>query len=188
MRAFKCKKAGRHRAMAAVFTVLGVLCGALPTSATPNGASLDQLPQTWQDDRAHEATLAALRGHRVVLTMAYATCHRICPTTIDELKRMQQFADAHGESVDFVVVGYDPANDTPATWHEFRRSRRLGRDNWHFLSGSREVTEQLAHQLGFPFWKYDDHVMHESRAVLFDSQGIQRAALGAPASRWVDAL
>jgi hypothetical protein len=62
----------------------------------------------------------------------------------------------------------------------------LIRDNWYFLSGSREATERLAHQLGFPFWQYDDHVMHESRAVLFDSQGIQRAAFGSDSARWSD--
>jgi protein SCO1/2 len=151
-------------------------------------AGLDQLPQKWHDDQARDLSLSALRGHRVVLTMAYATCHRICPMAIDELKRMQQAVDARGETVDFVIVGYDPKNDSPAVWHQYRLNRRLNRDNWHFLSGSREATSQLAHQLGFPFWQYEEHVMHESRAVLFDSQGVQRAALGSPTSHWADAL
>jgi protein SCO1/2 len=167
---------------------LMLLAGLCTAQEARSDVSLDQLPQTWHDDQARDLALTALHGHRVVLTMAYATCHRICPMAIDELKRMQQVADAHGETIDFVIVGYDPINDSPAAWHRYRLNRRLNRDNWHFLSGSRDATNQLARQLGFPFWTYDEHVMHESRAVLFDSQGIQRAALGSPTSRWVDAL
>jgi protein SCO1/2 len=152
------------------------------------GASLDQLPQTWTNDRAQQLTLATLESHRVVLTMAYSSCHRICPMVIDEFKRMQQRADARGETVEFVIVGYDPKNDSPAVWHQYRLTRRLDRENWHFLSGSSAATRELARQLGFPFWQMDEHVMHESRAVLFDAHGIQKAFLGPPMSHWADAL
>jgi cytochrome oxidase Cu insertion factor (SCO1/SenC/PrrC family) len=170
---------------AAALTLLAVWC---PAEDLHGSVSLGELPQGWRDDRARELALTGLRGHRVVLTMAYAACHRICPATLDELKRMQRTADARGEIVDFVIVGYDPRNDSPAVWHQYRLSRGLGRDNWHFLSGSPTATEQLAHQLGFPFWIYDEHVMHESRAVLFDSRGVQRAVLGSRNPRWSDAL
>ena len=170
---------------AVALTFLAAWC---PAGELRGSVSLGELPQGWRDDRAHDVTLTGLRGHRVVLTMAYAACHRICPITIDELKRMQRVLDARGEIVDFVIVSYDPKNDSPAAWHQYRLSRGLNRDNWHFLSGSQTATEQLAHQLGFPFWKYEEHVMHESRAVLFDSVGVQSAVLGSRNSRWSDAL
>jgi protein SCO1/2 len=169
----------------AALTLLAAWC---PAEELRGSVSLGELPQGWHDDRARDLALTGLRGHRVVLTMAYAACHRLCPTTMDEFKRMQRVVDARGEIVDFVIVGYDPKNDSPAVWHQYRLSRGLNRDNWHFLSGSQTATEQLAHQLGFPFWKYDEHVMHESRAVLFDTSGVQRAVLGSRNSRWSDAL
>ena len=183
-----CRNVALQRTFLVCCTALTLLAGLSSAQELRGEARLDQLPQSWHDDQARDLALTALRGHRVVLTMAYATCHRICPMTIDELKRMQRAVDARGETVEFVIVGYDPKNDSPAVWHQYRLSRRLNRDNWHFLSGSRDATNQLAHQLGFPFWQYEEHVMHESRAVLFDSQGIQRAALGLPTSHWADAL
>jgi cytochrome oxidase Cu insertion factor (SCO1/SenC/PrrC family) len=170
---------------AAALMLLAAWCPAADLRA---GVSLGELPQGWHDDRARDLTLTALQGHRVVLTMAYATCHRLCPATMDEFKRMQRVVDARGELVDFVIVGYDPKNDSPAVWRQYRLNRGLNRDNWHFLSGSQTATEQLAHKLGFPFWTYDEHVMHESRAVLFDTSGAQRAVLGSRDPRWSDAL
>ena len=170
---------------AAILTLLAAWC---PAEDMRAGVSLGELPQTWHDDRARDLALSALVGHRVVFTMAYATCHRLCPMTIDEFKQMQSVVDARGETVDFVIVGYDPKNDTPAVWHRYRLSRGLNRDNWHFLSGSQTATRQLARQLGFPFWIYDEHVMHESRAVIFDTSGVQRAVLDSKTSRWSDAL
>jgi len=170
---------------AAVLTLVAAWC---PAADMRRSVSLGELPQGWQDDRARDLALAGLRGHRVVLTMAFAACHRLCPATMEEFKRMQRVVDARGEIVDFVIVGYDPRNDGPAVWHRYRLSRGLNRENWHFLSGSQTATEQLAHQLGFPFWTYDEHVMHESRAVIFDAGGAQQAVLGSQNSRWSDAL
>ena len=150
--------------------------------------SLEELPQSWHEDSGQDFSLASLHGRRVVFTMAYASCHRICPLTIDGLRRLQRLADARGEAVEFVIVGYDPVNDDPRVWREYRLSRRLNRANWHFLNGPVAAVEQLARQLGFPFWKYDEHVMHESRAVLFDTQGLERAVLGSRISQWPDAF
>jgi cytochrome oxidase Cu insertion factor (SCO1/SenC/PrrC family) len=186
-------KAGKlislHRSAIARFAVVVILLAAgRPAGALGGNVGLGELPQGWHDDRARDQALAGFRGHRVVLTMAYASCHRLCPATLDEFKRMQRVADARGEIVDFVIVGYDSKNDSPAVWHQYRLSRGLSRDNWHFLSGSETDTQQLARQLGFPFWTYDEHVMHESRAVIFDAGGAQRAVLGSRTSRWSDAL
>jgi hypothetical protein len=56
------------------------------------------------------------------------------------------------------------------------------------LSGSEEVTRELAGQLGFGFWKYDEHVMHESRVVVFGADGTMQIALTTPTADWAAAL
>jgi cytochrome oxidase Cu insertion factor (SCO1/SenC/PrrC family) len=165
-----------------------VLVVALSPSLAQAGARLDLLPQRWTDDLGKELKLSELRGRRVILTMAYASCHYICPMTLDGLLRMQHALDARGERASIIVVGYDPQNDKPSDWHHYRIDHRLGRANWHFLSGSEDVTRDLAWQLGFGFWKYDEHVMHESRVVVFGADGNVQVALTTPTADWPAAL
>lgn len=153
---------------------------ALPTEsdAAAGDVSLAMLPQIWRDDDGRLLTLAQLSGRYVVLTMAYAHCHRICPMTIAGLKELQATLDARGSVAEFVIVGYDPANEGPAAWRQYRRSHHLDRPTWHFVTGSVADTAQLARQLQFELWKYDEHVMHDSRVLVFDAQGLLSRALG----------
>jgi cytochrome oxidase Cu insertion factor (SCO1/SenC/PrrC family) len=160
----------------------GLLCAGLlvvgGARAGSGGAMrLEQLPQQWRDDRGAPLALTELLGKRVVVAMAYTHCRTICPATIAELKHMQRMLDARGEQASFVIVGFDPDADDPASWHQYRINHHLERSNWHFLTGSRQATRQFAHQLGFDFWTYDTHVMHESRLVVFDAQGQWRGAV-----------
>jgi cytochrome oxidase Cu insertion factor (SCO1/SenC/PrrC family) len=148
---------------------------------------LERLPQSWRDDQGKDTSLAEFRGRPVYFTMAYATCRRVCPMTMERLQQFQKEIDAKGEHAEFVIVGYDPTLDDPPAWRQYRRSRELLRDNWHFLSGSVAGTEQLAHQLGFQFWKYDRHVMHDYRIVVLDERGELAAEYTPQAARVVKA-
>lgn len=159
------------RAAGALLLTLALLTVGWPTPLRAAAIRLSQLPSGWVDDRGQAFDLRSLQGHAVVLTMAYATCHRVCPTTMSRLQRMQQDFDRRGTSVEILVIGYDPDSDDAASWHQYRRTRHLTRDNWHFLVGTRAAVEQIARQLGFDFWKYDQHVMHGSRIVSFDEHG-----------------
>jgi protein SCO1/2 len=168
-----------HRVCLAAM-MLYALSVAFPTRAAAlvGGVSLAGLPQSWQDDTGKSLSLADFFGQRVVLTMAYANCHRICPMTIADLKRLQAAFDAKGARAEFVVVGYDPENENPATWRQYRRSHHLERPNWHFVTGTVADTARLARQLHFELWKYDEHVMHDSRVLLFDAHGLLASELG----------
>ena len=125
----------------------------------------------WRDEQSHAFRLDALRGRATVLTMAYGACRRICSTSLRLMENIQTLADARGEALNFVVVGLDPAHDTPADWAAFRDERKLGRATWHFLSGDDAATRALAEQLRIHYWRYDDHVMHDFRIVLLSPEG-----------------
>jgi protein SCO1/2 len=144
------------------------------TAAPAIAARIEQVPQQWRDDDGRVATFADWAGRRIVLTMAYAECRKICPATFGTLQRLQRQLDARGEAAEIVVVGYSPGTDGPAAWHRYRARHGLLRANWHFLSGSRGDTERLARLLGFGFWTYDEHVLHDARIVVFDAQGSLR--------------
>src|SRR5437016_3272951 len=148
-----------------------VVAGVWPTLVCAFAPQLAGLPGGWRDDRGQAFDLRTLQGHAVVLTMAYATCHRVCPTTMRRLQQMQREFDRRGTSTEFLVIGYDPERDDAAAWHQYRETRHLTRSNWHFLIGTRAAVEQTARQLGFEFWKMDQHVVHDSRILYFDEQG-----------------
>ena len=184
----------RREAFPYRFAVAAVLLCGLSVAAAAHGAGLvggvrlAVLPQSWRDDSGSPISLSGFIGQRVVLTMAYANCHRICPMTIAALERLQAALDAKGEHAEFVVVGYDPENDDPAAWRHYRHSHRLDRPSWHFLTGTDADTAQLARQLHFERWKYDEHVMHDSRALVFDTHGLLTRELGPETGNWSDAL
>lgn len=157
-----------------IAALVALLTAVAASHAAPQGPVLESLPQVWRDETDHSFDLYALRGHPVVLTMAYATCHRICPMTMQRLERLQESFDARRVDAEFVVVGYDPENDDPAAWRRYRRTRHLTRPNWHFLVGSPQQVERFAHVLAFEFWKADDHVMHDGRILYLDPQGVLR--------------
>jgi cytochrome oxidase Cu insertion factor (SCO1/SenC/PrrC family) len=142
-------------------------------AASPKPESVfASLPQVWRDDSGQVFDLSALRGRLVVLTMAYASCHRVCPMTMQRLQVLQRSFDARRIAAEFVIVGYDPEADDSAAWRRYRRNRRLMRPNWHFLVGSPQQVRRFARILGFDFWKADEHVMHEARIVYLDARGV----------------
>ena len=176
------------RSRAVCCAILALLLSGFVAQPARAQLSLGQLPQAWRDDSGQEFPLGGLLGHRVVLTMAYASCHRICPLTLRHLQDLQVELDRRREQAEFLVIGYDPANERPAVWKAYRQEHGLTRGNWHFLTGSPADTLLLARKLNFEDWKYDEHVMHDSRAVLFDTQGVQRAVLGPDDSNWPSSL
>jgi protein SCO1 len=103
---------------------------------------------------------------------------------MNQLQHVQQLLDQHGEQASIVIVGLDPENDDPASWRHYRVNRKLDRGNWYFLTGTLPQVRQLAHQLGFEFWTYDTHVMHDSRIVVFDSRGLLSANVNATKADW----
>ena len=160
-----------RRVLIALLLVVVALPGVRITPAYASATGLAELPRAWRDDRGQPFDLRTLQGHAVVLTMAYATCHRVCPITMRRLQQMQRDFDRRGTAAEFLVIGYDPDSDDAAAWHQYRETRHLTRSNWHFLIGTRAAVEQTARQLGFEFWKYDEHVMHDTRVLYFDEHG-----------------
>ena len=169
----------RARRGRAAWLWLGLLAAAAAAAT-----QLEQLPQQWRDDQGRALSLGDLHGHRVFLSMAYTSCHRICPTTMNQLQQVQRLLDQHGEQASIVIIGLDPENDDPANWRHYRAGRKLERANWYFLTGTLQQTRRLAHELGFEFWNYDTHVMHGSRIVVFDSRGLLSASVNPAAADW----
>ena len=103
--------------------------------------------------------------------MAYGACRRVCSTSVRVMQQVQALADERHLTVNFVVVGVDPAEDRPADWAQFRASRGLTRPNWQFLTGTDAAIYRLAQRLGVHYWRYGEHTMHDYRIVLLSTEG-----------------
>ena len=159
-----------------------------PVAPAAAAVLLDRLPPRWLDDHGETLRLSALHGQRIFVTMAYTSCHRICPMTMTRLEQVQREVDARGMSAEFIIVSYDPGNDDSAAWRHYRASHGLLRDNWHFLSGTPADTERLARVLGFEFWRDGEHVMHDFRIVALGGDGAQRGVIDSVHGDWRDLL
>jgi len=125
----------------------------------------------WLADTGDRLSFDELKGRIIVMTMGYSGCRKTCSTSVVVLKELQGLLDRLGKQAEFVIVTYDPQEDTPETWREYRRARDLTRPNWHFLSGSAGDTRRIARFLDLGYWSYDEHILHNFRVVLFDRDG-----------------
>jgi len=165
----------RHASQALTLTLLVMMLSAGEAAAAP-GAGI-ALNQTFVDDHGAVRSLADWRGRPVIIAMAYGACRRVCSTTLRTLEEVQARADRQGLQIDVVVVSIDPSEDRPQDWADYRKTRRLTRSNWSFLSGSPEATRVLAAHLGVRFWRYDEHVMHDFKILRLDPGGAIAATL-----------
>lgn len=152
-----------------------MIAAAMSTAAS--AAGILDVGGVWVDDSGKAVSLSRWQGRYTVLTMSTGACQKICSTTLRRMEELQAVADQRHLSVEFIVIGLDPRNDTPKAWREYRARRKLVRENWHFLSGGDNGTRSVAGMLGISYWSYDEHVLHDFRIVLIAPDGAIRSAL-----------
>src|SRR5437899_1314546 len=97
-----------HTLLGAPALLLLTLPGTWPAATGATATRLSELPAAWVDDGGQPFDLRTLEGHAVVLTMAYATCHRVCPMTVRRLQQGQREYAPPGTPAEFRVIGCDP--------------------------------------------------------------------------------
>jgi protein SCO1/2 len=127
----------------------------------------------WKDDTGSDVQLSKWKGKRLVLTMSYTSCTKICnELTLKELKDIQNHLDKKGEKAEFLIFTFDPENDTPSELAAYRKRMKLSAPNWHYLVGNDEDTHKISKVLGLDkFWKMDDHMIHDFRILVVNASG-----------------
>jgi protein SCO1 len=119
-----------------------------------------------QDGRSIDMT--QFRGKPVIVTFLYSHCKDTCPVQARLISSAEQELKHPVAAVAFSV---DPANDTPASVHNFMREQKVTA-NIRWVLGTRK---ELA-----PVWKgyavtpQLDDAEHMARIVLIDKQGFQK--------------
>jgi len=111
-------------------------------------------------------SLKDLKGKVVVADFIFTTCSGIClmmTKTMQVLHRsFQDIPDVH-----FLSVSVNPENDSPAVLADYARRYRASSNKWHFLTGRREIIEDLA--VGsFKVGSVAEPVFHSGYFILLD--------------------
>ena len=142
----------------------------------------------WTDDKGLPVTLSKWQGKQVIMTMAFSTCRKFCPITINRLKQLQHLLDKQHIPMDVVIISYDPSVDKWQTWAEYRKKYNLNWENWHFLTGSIEDTKTVSQLLGMDYWLYDEHVIHNFNIVRLGPNGKLEKSLDWDSQEQIDTL
>jgi cytochrome oxidase Cu insertion factor (SCO1/SenC/PrrC family) len=169
MRAMAWCRAARLATAVAASALAMTACGDGPgVPAAPSaylGAVLDRpvpdsvarLPLT--TDAGRVTSLAALRGHVVVLADFLTLCQETCPLTAGNLVVMDRavIAAGLGGRVRFAELTVDPGRDTPARLRAYRAL--VGAPaNWSLLTGRPEVIARIWQYFGVWYQRVDEGV------------------------------
>jgi protein SCO1/2 len=162
----------------------------------PVPAAVADVPLT--DNQGRTTSLAALRGHIVVLADFMTLCQETCPLTTGNMLEMDRAVTKAGlsDQVRFVELTVDPGRDTPSRLAAYRTL--VGAPaNWSLLTGSVDAINSIWRYFGVWYQRvaedkppgvdwltgrplnYD--IAHEDALIYLDPAGRERFILvGAP--------
>ena len=114
-----------------------------------------------------------MQGKITIVDFFFTSCPSICPLMSKEMERVNDhFRDE--PLVQIMSISIDPTYDTPQILKAYAEEHHAIPGKWHFLSGSKEETFQLA-RCGFVLPAMDgngvpDDFVHSDKFILIDDQ------------------
>ena len=91
---------------------------------------------TLTDERGHEFTEEALRGHPTIIDFVFTRCDTICPIVSARMEELQErILDRRAESIKILSITVDPAYDTPEKLAAYAERFHARPDKWRFVTG-----------------------------------------------------
>lgn len=121
----------------------------------------------------------AIEKKAKLISFFYTNCPDICPTTMMDLKDLQQLLKEKGISEDqyiILAVTLDPEYDTNERVLQYKEAFGISSTNWLFLRGSEEETKKFTQNFNF-FYEKDQQgfLTHSTSMYLVDSNDQIRA-------------
>ncbi|MCB9683501.1 MAG: SCO family protein [Alphaproteobacteria bacterium] len=139
-------------------------------AAAPSMYELE-VPLTASDGAA--TTLDVHRGHPVLVSMFYASCHSACPMLVQKVRAFEETLDDPTRAdLRVLLVSLDPARDDPAALQE--AAQRYGADpaRWVLAVPPEDRVRELAAVMGIQYRPgADGEIHHTSTLVLLDADG-----------------
>lgn len=126
-----------------------------------------------------------LVGTPYVMNFIFTRCRvpTMCPASSTRMAELQQAARAAGlDALHFVTVSFDPAFDSPGTLRTYAQGYGIELDNFHLLTYSPELIDDLLRQVGILTIEEDGTINHTMATLLVDAAG--RVALRKEGPNW----
>ncbi|SHF53521.1 protein SCO1/2 [Salegentibacter echinorum] len=145
--------------------------------------SIYNLPSTWTTQDGKDIELKELRGKVLVMVMIYTSCKASCPRLVADMREIQKKVPAEkNEDVKYVFVSIDPEVDSPERLKAFAKENQMDSNQWLFLRGSKENTQEFAAVLAFNYKRISPMDFSHSNIIsVFDKEGVlahQKEGLG----------
>lgn len=127
----------------------------------------------------------ALRGRAFVLNFIFTRCQvaTMCPASSTRMSELQDAAREAGiENLDFVTITFDPEFDSPGILRQYAKGYGIETDNFHLLTGTQELVDDLLRQFGILTMEEDGTINHTMATLLVDANG--RVAFRKEGSTW----
>jgi len=124
------------------------------------------------------------KGKIAVVGYIFTNCPDICPLTTNNMRLIRDKAKEEGiKNIEYVTISFDPLVDTPEILKKYADVRNIDTPDWHFLTGDKEVIDDLMHEAGIMAVVGDSTVteantiyyyIHTDRISLVDEDGFVR--------------
>lgn len=144
-------------------------------------ASLYDLPVSFSTDSGEVVKLDHWKGRPLVVTMTFTSCQFACPRMMESLNKLQKLFIEKKRDADFIIVSFDPVNDTVKALSKYRTEKKIAFKNWTFLTGTDSDTRKLAMVLGIRFNKNPESgaISHDNKILLINGKGeIEKELVG----------
>jgi protein SCO1/2 len=143
----------------------------------PNFAMIDQHGNFMQ--------IREMRGRAFVLNFIFTRCQAatMCPASTKRMEELQELARDEGiDGLHFVTITFDPEFDSPGVLLQYAKGYGLEMENFHLLTGTQELVDDLLRQFGILTMEEDGTINHTMATLLVDANG--RVAFRKEGSKW----
>ncbi len=126
-----------------------------------------------------------LQGHAFVLNFIFTRCTvpSMCPASTTRMSELQSNAREAGlDELHFVTITFDPEFDSPGILRQYAKGYGIELDNFHLLTGSTQVVQDLLRQFGILTMEEDGTINHTMATLLVDDKG--RVAFRKEGASW----
>ena len=169
----------KAKSVLTVFIALLILSLAVAFSVFPFMKGSTPLPVlgqvqafTLKDSGGQEFNSDQLRGKVWIASFFFTTCSGVCPMISKNMAFLSRTFERL-ENIHLVSITVNPEQDSPEVLARYAERYKGDRQNWHFLTGSREaVTDVIVGS--FKVGNMKEPVFHTTYFPLVDSRGFIR--------------